>query len=106
MLGILYMLLGSLVGREIFEGLLNIENRKGQNYIWLAFPGAFGIGMLFFGWAAYLVSWAASAAGAETPLLYGNIAVMAAALVFLTVLYAGRFRNRKAILSAEVQRLA
>ena len=106
MLGILYMLLGSLVGREIFEGLLNIENRKGQNYILLAFPGAFGIGMLFFGWAAYLVSWAASAAGAETPLLYGNIAVMAAALVFLTVLYAGRFRNRKAILSAEVQRLA
>ena len=67
MLGILYMLLGSLVGREIFEGLLNIENRKGQNYILLAFPGAFGIGMLFFGWAAYLVSWAASAAGAETP---------------------------------------
>ena len=105
MLGILYMILGSLVGREILEGFLNIESKKGQNYIWLAFSGAFGIGMLFFGWATYLVSWAASASGSEIPLLYGNIAVMAAAFVFLAVLYARRFRNRKAILTAELQRL-
>lgn len=105
MLGILYMILGSLVGREILEGFLNIESKKGQNYIWLDFSGAFGIGMLFFGWATYLVSWAASASGSEIPLLYGNIAVMAAAFVFLAVLYARRFRNRKAILTAELQRL-
>lgn len=98
MLGILFVILGSLMGKELLEGILDNKTRENQNQIWILLPGAFGIGMLLMGWGTYLVSGAASAIGAEIPLIYGNLAVMGAAAVFLAVLYTGRIRKGRAVL--------
>lgn len=98
MLGILFVILGSLMGKELLEGILDNKTRENQNQIWILLPGAFGIGMLLMGWGTYLVSGAASAIGAEIPLIYGNLAVMGAAAVFLAVLYTGRIRKGWAVL--------
>lgn len=99
MLGILYLILGILLGWELTAGFLNWKTIKKQNRLWLIMPGAFGIGMLVLGWGTYLVSWAASAAGAEKPLIYGNLAVMGAAAVLLTAVFARRFLKGRSILS-------
>lgn len=72
------------------------ENRK-NNRIWLVLPGAFGVGMLAFGWVTYLIAWAASAAGADKPLIYGNLLTMAAGAVFLLGIYIQRYRKNKRI---------
>lgn len=98
MLGILFVILGSLMGKELLEGILDNKTRENQNQIWILLPGALGIGMLLMGWGTYLVSGAASAIGAEIPLIYGNLAVMGAAAVFLAVLYTGRIRKGWAVL--------
>lgn len=98
MLGILFVILGSLMGKELLEGILDNKTRENQNQIWILLPGAFGIGMLLMGWGTYLVSGAASAIGAEIPLIYGNLAVMGAVAVFLAVLYTGRIRKGRAVL--------
>lgn len=98
MLGILFVILGSLMGKELLEGILDNKTRENQDQIWILLPGAFGIGMLLMGWGTYLVSGAASAIGAEIPLIYGNLAVMGAAAVFLAVLYTGRIRKGRAVL--------
>lgn len=98
MLGILFVILGSLMGKELLEGILDNKTRENQNQIWILLPGAFGIGMLLMGWGTYLVSGAASAIGAEIPLIYGNLAVMGAVAVFLAVLYTGRIRKGWAVL--------
>lgn len=72
------------------------EDRK-NNRIWLVLPGAFGVGMLAFGWVTYLIAWAASAAGADKPLIYGNLLTMAAGAVFLLGIYIQRYRKNKRI---------
>ena len=68
-----------------------------NNRIWLVLPGAFGVGMLAFGWVTYLIAWAASAAGADKPLIYGNLLTMAAGAVFLLGIYIQRYRKNKRI---------
>lgn len=99
MLGILYVVLGMLTGRELIKGILDDQgDGRGQNPLWLLLPGAFGGGMLAFGWGTYLISWAASAAGAERPLIYGNIVIMAVSAVVLLIFYTGRIRRKKAVL--------
>lgn len=99
MLGILYVVLGMLTGRELIKGILDDQgDGRGQNPLWLLLPGAFGGGILAFGWGTYLISWAASAAGAERPLIYGNIVIMAVSAVVLLIFYTGRIRREKAVL--------
>ena len=53
--------------------------------------------MLAFGWVTYLIAWAASAAGADKPLIYGNLLTMAAGAVFLLGIYIQRYRKNKRI---------
>lgn len=99
MLGILYVVLGMLTGRELIKGILDDQgDGRGQNPLWLLLPGAFGGGMIAFGWGTYLISWAASAAGAERPLIYGNVVIMAVSAVVLLIFYTGRIRRKKAVL--------
>lgn len=96
MLGILYVILGSLAGKEMLGGIPDNTVRR-QNHIWLILPGAFGVGMLAFGWGTYLISWAASAAGAENPLFYGNSAVLAAGMLGPGMIWVSRFRKKRRI---------
>ena len=77
MLGIIYCLLAILVGKEVAGMFFVPVNRKKRgrirtNQIWILASGAFGVGILMFGWITYMLSWAASAAGAEKPLFYGE----------------------------------
>lgn len=76
MLGVIYLLLAVLLGKEITEGLL-LHGRSGTeegNRLWLVLPAAFGVGVLLLTWVVYAVSWAMSVcAGAEHPLFYGNL---------------------------------
>lgn len=58
-----------------------------------------GTGIMIFGWSTYMISWAASALGAQKPLFYGNVFVMALSLVFLIFLYTMRYRRDNTILS-------
>ena len=69
MTGILYLILGSLCGKELAEIFVGQKKTGKNNRIWLVLPGAFGVGMLAFGWVTYLIAWAASAAGADKPLI-------------------------------------
>lgn len=97
MTGILYLILGSLCGKELAEIFVGQKKTGKNNRIWLALPGAFGVGMLAFGWVTYLIAWAASAAGADKPLIYGNLLTMAAGAVFLLGIYIQRYRKNKRI---------
>ena len=79
--------------------------RSIQKKFWILASGALGTGLLIFGWITYMISWAASALGAEKPLIYGNLAVMAGAAVFLALLYGRRYRKENSILSEYEQAL-
>ena len=96
MAGIVYLILGIWAGWELINGLLPAaaDSRRWEvNRLWLLLPGAFGIGMLLFGWATYMIAWAASRFGAEEPLFYGNLGVMAGAAVILGVVWICRYRR-------------
>ena len=97
MTGILYLILGSLCGKELAEIFVGQKKTGKNNRIWLVLPGALGVGMLAFGWVTYLIAWAASAAGAAKPLIYGNLLTMAAGAVFLLGIYIQRYRKNKRI---------
>lgn len=97
MTGILYLILGSLCGKELAEIFVGQKKTGKNNRIWLVLPGAFGVGMLAFGWVTYLIAWVASAAGADKPLIYGNLLTMAAGAVFLLGIYIQRYRKNKRI---------
>ena len=82
MFGIIYIVLSLLAGKELAEILLftgknaqEAGSRNGQhkafcNQIWVLAAAAFGMGTLVFGWTTYMISWAASEAGAKKPLIY------------------------------------
>ncbi|MDE8682320.1 hypothetical protein PZH33_20270, partial [Blautia schinkii] len=88
MFGIIYIVQSLLAGKELAEILLftgknaqEAGSRNGQhkafcNQIWVLAAAAFGMGTLVFGWTTYMISWAASEAGAKKPLIYGNTAVL------------------------------
>ena len=108
MLGIIYCLLAILIGKEVAGMFFVSENRNKStrtNQFWILASGALGTGLLIFGWITYMISWAASALGAEKPLIYGNLAVMAGAAVFLALLYGRRYRKENSILSEYEQAL-
>ena len=96
MLGIIYLLLAILVGKEIAGFLMKKTSAfpEKQNRLWVVMPAAFGCGVLFLTWALYVISWLLSVElGMQTPLLGGNIAVMLLAAAGLAALYAGRKRR-------------
>ena len=98
MFGIIYIVLSLLAGKELAEILLftgknaqEAGSRNGQhkafcNQIWVLAAAAFGMGTLVFGWTTYMISWAASEAGAKKPLIYGNTAVLIITAVVLVLL--------------------
>lgn len=97
MLGILYLLISFLVGKEIAEVLpLKQRMREGNrvNRFWLLLAASYGIGVLLVTWAVYIVSWiAGSMADVRQPLLYGNLLVGLLCAVYLAAVY---FRRKKA----------
>lgn len=89
MLGIIYIAMIFLIGKELVP-------KAGKTRLWLLLPASFGIGTLAMGWAVYAAAFFASVcAGAEEPLLWGNLIVMAGAAVFLGVIWWKRIRARK-----------
>lgn len=108
MLGIIYCLLAILIGKEV-AGMFFVSGNRNKstrtNQFWILASGALGTGLLIFGWITYMISWAASAFGAEKPLIHGNLAVMAGAAVFLALLYGRRYRKENSILSEYEQAL-
>ena len=96
MFGIIYLILCILTGLEAAGGLLLHRTTGNVNALWVKLPAAFGTGILLMTWPVYIISWIASVcAGAETPLFYGNLAVMAAAVFILAVLYIRRKQKGK-----------
>lgn len=87
MLGIFYVILIFLLGRELAPGTVRLRP-------WLLLPVSFGTGTLVMGWGTYLVSLLASVClGAEKPLFYGNLIVMGGTCAILAFLYARRMRE-------------
>ena len=96
MFGIIYLILCILTGLEAAGGLLLHRTTGNVNALWVKLPAAFGTGILLMTWPVYIISWIVSVcAGAETPLFYGNLAVMAAAAFILSVLYIRRKQKGK-----------
>ena len=91
MLGVIYLILCMLVGKEV-AGLL-LSKKSGYNQIWISLAASFGTGVLIMGWATYMTAWAASAAGAARPLIWANTAVMAVAVATTVFLYLKRYRR-------------
>ena len=79
MLGMIYLIFSGILGYEILTGLLSPPKKEqavqGINQIWFLIPASFGLGTLMLTWTVYVASWLASVcAGAQNPLLYGNLA--------------------------------
>ena len=91
MLGVIYLVLCMLIGKEP-AGLL-LSKKSGYNQIWLTLAAAFGTGVLIMGWATYMTAWAASEAGAVHPLIYANAVVMAVAVLIVVILYWKRYHK-------------
>ena len=91
MLGVIYLVLCMLIGKEP-AGLL-LSKKSGYNQIWLTLAAAFGTGVLIMGWATYMTAWAASEAGAVHPLIYANAVVMSVAALIVLILYWKRYRK-------------
>ena len=91
MLGIIYLVLCMLIGKEL-AGLL-LSKKSGYDQIWLTLAAAFGTGVLIMGWATYMTAWAASEAGAVHPLIYANAVVMPVAALIVLILYWKRYRK-------------
>ena len=109
MFGIIYIALSLLTGKELAEVLLftgkNSSTEKTGtknilcNQIWILSAAAFGMGTLVFGWGTYMVSWAASTAGATRPLIYGNIVIFFLAILILGRIYWKRYRKTGSVLT-------
>ena len=94
MLGIIYLILCILIGRELIMIFLPpTDSGCGCNRIWIISAGAFGVGVLALGWGTYMVSWAFSAAGGQNPLFLGNLIIMGFSMVLLIMLYWKRYRK-------------
>ena len=100
MLGIVYLVLCILIGKEIVAMLLSDDKKQsaGINRIWITLPASFGIGTLLLTWTVYIISWFASVKGKmDHPLFLGNVIVIAAGLVFIIWLYAGRLCHHQSL---------
>lgn len=99
MLGVVYLILNIMLGKEIIGKLLNPGKRSvksGINHIWVIFPASFGVGALLMSWAVYLVSWVVSVcAGGDNPLIIGNLLVMGGTAAFLVSLYIRRKKQKR-----------
>lgn len=96
MLGIVYLLLSVLFGKELAGSFLSFEKNSREvviNRFWLLIFAAFGTGTLAMGWGTYLVSWLVSAAGARSPLFWGNLFIMGGTAAGLAFLYMKRYRK-------------
>ena len=105
MTGVIYIILSLMLGKELAEVLLftgkpGLDTDTGVrqkliscNRIWIVLAASFGMGTLVFGWITYMIAWAASAAGAAKPLLYGDGAVILAAVLILGILYFRRYQK-------------
>lgn len=88
MLGIFYLILCVIVGKEFVGCLLSDAGQKRdqkENRIWILLPAWFGTGTLFITWGTYLISWFFGVYGGKRhPLFYGNLlmAVLGLLLVF------------------------
>lgn len=87
MLGILYLILSFLLGREITKAFyLKRMSMDPGNRVWILLPAYFGIGVLGMTWAVYLVSWLnESMSKSRHPLFLGNLLVMAAVGMLPTI---------------------
>lgn len=93
MLGIIYVLLIFLLGRELVP-------KAGRTRLWLFLPASFGLGALAMGWTSYAAAFAASVCLKwENPLFYGNLVAMAGAGAVLVFRYVCRSK-KKAVLPA------
>lgn len=99
MLGIIYVLLIFLLGRELVS-------KAGRTRLWLFLPASFGLGALAMGWTSYAAAFAADVCLKwENPLFYGNLAAMAGAGAVLVFRYVCRGKKR-AVLPAFTAREA
>lgn len=87
MLGVIYLILGFLLGFKItyvFIKPSGNKNRWGGNRLWLYISASFGVGLLWMGWVTYLAAYAASVWGKwEQPLVIGNVVSMGSAFLLL-----------------------
>lgn len=91
MLGIIYVLLIFLLGRELVS-------KAGRTRLWLFLPASFGLGALAMGWTSYAAAFAADVCLRwENPLFYGNLAAMAGAGAVLVFRYVSRGKKKSVL---------
>lgn len=101
MLGVIYVILCILTGKELAEGFLfrperECAGREKRNFCWAFWPAALVTGTVVITWMVYVISYAAGAVlGNSHPLFYGNLMVMVPVLGWLGGLYWKRFKEKK-----------
>lgn len=99
MLGVFYVILCILVGKELAAHFLfdmeRERRREGKwNFCWVFWPAAFGAGTLVITWLTYGISWIAGVVfEKEHPLFYGNLMVMLPGILGMGIIYWRRFRK-------------
>lgn len=85
MFGWIYLILAVFLGKEITRKLVP-ENKIWETKVsplWVTFPAAFGVGILFMTWAVYIAAWFLSeGAKVEEPLWGANVLVMGMIAIF------------------------
>jgi hypothetical protein len=100
MLGILYLILCILLGKEVAEYfLLRRVRETSGNQLWIMLPMAFGSGTLLMTWALYVVAYLNTCiGGARHPLFAANFLVMGGTALGLLLLYVNRYRRTQKLI--------
>ena len=100
MLGIVFLILSVLLGKELTGIFLSYKKDFGVRYnpCWLILPASFGVGTLLMGWAVYLFAWLFHSIGSDNPLLWANGMVMISTAAWLVWLYKNKKQNREPLI--------
>ncbi|MBR5420173.1 MAG: hypothetical protein IK115_03380 [Lachnospiraceae bacterium] len=100
MLGILYIALCILSGKQIVERFAPGLRQSGTPAVFCVLPASFLAGTLALSWPCYFLAYLASTlGGSRHPLFFANLMVMPAAAVFIALCEFRRFRKEKASFS-------
>lgn len=107
MLGVLYVILCILAGKELagsflFQPEWETAKREKGNFCWVFWPAALVTGTLVITWMVYGISYiAGTVMGAAHPLFYGNLVVIVLSCCWIGGLYWKRLTKRKRVAETE-----
>lgn len=102
MLGVAYLIICTLIGKEmacLLYGKHVEKKERSYHRLWITLPVSFGTGTLLITWAVYIAAWLLGVcAGQKEPLFGANLLILGCASAFLAVLYRKRWKRKGRLL--------